>query len=224
MQSAFLELLKPGVPICICSLARFSSQQLLAGLAYHTDPHCCHWNSSGTVVGWLVGVKVWIWKPWSSQSRDRLKSIFICCVFWCLFRHALDALKDLSSHCFQRSSPLTPMFFSDLLSLLHFSTRCLWRDTGLLHLSPHLWERCLSKAGCHLRWRDGHAGLGIWTHWDVSIPAGSNRCSNLILHCDCAFRDVFCCVFYSCENSSWIKFSNASRDFFLLLWKQMNLS
>lgn len=53
MQSAFLELLKPGVPICICSLARFSSQQLLAGLAYHTDPHCCHWNSSGTVVGWL---------------------------------------------------------------------------------------------------------------------------------------------------------------------------
>lgn len=173
MQSAFFELLKAGVSICICFPARFLSQQLLTGLSYHTDPPCCHWNSGST----LVGVEVWKWKLWSSQSRGRLKSIFICCVFWCLFWHALGLLKDIFSHYFRRSSPFTPMFFSDLLPLPHFSTRCVRRDIGLLHLPPHLWERCLSKVGCHLRWRDGHAGLGIWTHWDVSIPAGRNRCS-----------------------------------------------
>lgn len=137
----------------------------------------------------------------------------VCLHLFCLPASILTCSRSVKGHfllVFPKMITLYHLFFLICCYSPHFCTRCMWRDISLLHLSPHLWEGYLSKAGCHLRWRDGHAGLGIWTHWDVSIPTDCSRYSNLsdrnsapisketgfILYCNYACRAAFSCVFY----------------------------
>lgn len=142
--------------------------------------HGHHWHSSSLCqCFWLHRADEKIWKlmvilPEKRQAGNCIHLLcFLASLLTC-FRSDkgpfLALFLKMVSH---------PLIFPDLLSLLCFSTRCLWRDISLLYLSPHLWQGRLPKAWCHLRWRARHAGLGIWTHWHVSLPADHTRSSNL---------------------------------------------